>query len=99
MVWCPFPSEEEAVSVIGQLLEEKLIACGNIMPVMLSVFVWEGRQQTAREAGALMKTTVAKLDHAIARVAELHSYETPAVVGWRCDGAAPETLSWLGELG
>ena len=38
------------------------------------------------------------LDQATARLAEIHPYETPAVLGWRTDTAAPATRAWLREL-
>jgi periplasmic divalent cation tolerance protein len=52
----------------------------------------------AAEVGALFKTDAALLDQAVARLAELHPYETPAVLGWRVDAAAAATASWLGTL-
>ena len=50
------------------------------------------------ECGALFKTDAALLDAAIARLAEIHPYEVPAITGWRCDAAAPATAAWLGGL-
>ena len=65
---------------------------------MRSLYVWQGERGDAREVGALLKTRADKLDAALARLAELHPYETPAAVAWRCDAAAPATLDWLAEL-
>lgn len=98
LVWCPFPDEVSALAAIHALLDERLIACGNVLPGMTSVFVWNGARDTAREAGVLLKTNADLLDRAIARVAELHPYEEPAVLGWRCDSATPGTLAWLGAI-
>lgn len=99
LVWCPFPGEDAALAAIDALLDEKLIACGNVLPGMTSVFVWNGTKDRAREAGALLKTNADLLDRAIARLVELHPYEEPAVLGWRCDAAAPGTLAWLAGIG
>jgi len=43
----------------------------------------------------LCKTTAATLDAAVAKLAEIHPYDCPAIVGWRADAAAPATLAWL----
>lgn len=99
LVWCPFPDEEAALAAIDTLLDEKLIACGNVLPGMTSVFVWNGQKDRTREAGALLKTNAHLLDRAIARLVELHPYEESAVLGWRCDAAAPGTLAWLAGIG
>lgn len=98
LIWCPFPGEEAALSAIDALLDEGLVACGNILPGMTSVFVWNGARDTTREVGVLFKTNADLLDAAVARIAALHPYEKPAVLGWRCDAAAPGTLTWLNGL-
>jgi periplasmic divalent cation tolerance protein len=99
LIWCPFPDEESALSAVNTLLDEGLAACGNLLPGMTSVFVWNGEKDTAREFGLLVKTNAALLDAAVGRLAELHPYETPAVLGWRCDAGAPDTVAWLARIG
>lgn len=98
LIWCPFPDEESAVLAVNTLLDEGLVACGNLLPGMTSVFVWNGEKDTAREFGLLVKTNAALLDVAVRRLTELHPYETPAVLGWRCDAGAPETVAWLARI-
>jgi periplasmic divalent cation tolerance protein len=99
LAWCPFPDEASAAMVAEVLLDEGLVACANLLPAVRSLYRWRGERGESGEAGALFKTTAALLDRTVARIAELHPYETPAVVGWRCETAAPATVAWLGELG
>ena len=98
LIWCPFPGEDSALEAIHALLDEALIACGNVLPGMTSVFAWNGEKETAREVGALLKTNTGLIERAITRLAELHPYDEPAVLGWRCDAAAPATLAWLAGI-
>ena len=98
LIWCPFPDEESAAAAASTLLGEGLIVCANLLPAMRSLYVWQGERNDAREVGALLKTRADRLEAALARLVELHPYETPAAVGWRCDAAAPATLEWLAEL-
>lgn len=98
LIWCPFGSEDDAVRIVGQLLDEGLVACANILPGMRSLYVWQGERGDSRECGVLFKTDAALLDKAIARLAAIHPYDTPAVTGWRADAAAPATAAWLGSL-
>jgi periplasmic divalent cation tolerance protein len=98
LIWCPFASEEAAAAAAAQLLDEGLVACANILPGMRSLFVWQGERGEARECGALFKTEAGLLERAVARLAAIHPYETPAIAGWRADVTPPPTAAWLGEL-
>jgi periplasmic divalent cation tolerance protein len=98
LIWCPFPDESSAAAVAARLLDETLIACANLLGAMRSLYEWNGERGDAREIGVLFKTDAALLDRAVARIAELHPYDAPAVLGWRCDAAAEATALWLGEL-
>lgn len=98
LIWSPFADEASAVAVGSQLLDEKLVACVNILPPMRSLYTWRGERGEASEVGALFKTDAALLDRATARLAELHPYDTPAVLGWRADTAARPTAEWLRSL-
>ena len=98
LIWCPFADEASAAGVAGKLLDEGLVACANIVPAVRSLYVWNGERGDTREVVCLFKTRADLLDAAVARIAALHSYDAPAVVGWRTDAAAAATLEWLGQL-
>jgi len=98
LIWCPFPDAAAAATAATVLLDERLIACANIIPAMLALFEWNGAREEAREAGVLFKTDAALLARAVARLGELHPYDEPAILGWRCDAAAPGTANWLAGL-
>ena len=95
LIWCPFGDAESAQEIAAILVDERLVACANILPTITSVFHWQGSVQDAHEAGALFKTTDTLLESAIDRLTMLHPYDTPAIVGWHADHAAPVTLEWL----
>ena len=96
LVWCPFPDTKSAKVSAELLLEEKRIACANIVPGIVSVFEWQGACSSSEEVAVLFKTTADRLDEVVDRLGECHPYDTPAIVGWVCDTAHPETLTWLG---
>ena len=98
LVWCPFPDAPAAERAADALLAEGLIACANILPAMQSRYVWRGAHHVASETGALFKTDAALLEKLVARIAALHPADEPAILGWACSAAAPETARWLGEL-
>lgn len=94
LVWCPFPDAESACAAADTLLEERLIACANLIPGMQSLFRWRGERSEGQECGVLCKTTAARREPAMERLAALHPYDTPAIAAWttRVDGP---TLAWL----
>ena len=51
---------------------------------------------TQAEVAVLFKTTEECLDRLVARLGECHPYDTPAIVGWLCNAAHPDTKQWLG---
>jgi periplasmic divalent cation tolerance protein len=95
LIWCPFADGASAEAAARQLLDERLIACANILPPIRSIYTWQGERHEAAEIGVLFKTDATVLDRATARLAEIHPYDTPSVLGWRADTAAKPTAEWL----
>lgn len=98
LIWSPFANREQAAKAAASLLEERLIACANLVDGVQSMFLWQGRVDEATECGALFKTDGALLDQAIRRLEQLHPYDEPAIMGWHCDAAADATRAWLQGL-
>lgn len=95
LIYCPFPDRDTAREVAATLLDERLIACANILGPIESLFVWEGVRGEAEEIAVQFKTDAAALEVAIARLGVLHPYDAPAILGWLCDAAHPATAQWL----
>jgi len=90
--------DAEEARRIGQILvEERLVACVNILDGMRSMYWWEGQVQHEQEAVLMAKTRPELADALIDRVKELHSYECPCVVILPIDKGNPEFIKWIGE--
>jgi periplasmic divalent cation tolerance protein len=98
LIWCPFPDPDSAAAAAGTLLDERLIACANLIPAMRSLYCWQGERGEATETAAMLKTDAALLEAALPRLAALHPYDELAILAWRCDAAAPATAAWLAAL-
>ena len=61
LIWCPFADEASAAAAAAQLLDERLIACANILPPMRSLYSWQGERGEAVEVAVLFKTDAAVL--------------------------------------
>ena len=95
LIWCPFADAASAEAAAQQLLDERLVACANILPPMRSLYTWQGARGETTEVAVLFKTDASALELATARLAEIHPYDSPAVLGWRTDTAAKPTAEWL----
>lgn len=98
LIYCPFPDRESARRIASQLLDEKLIACANILGAVESLYEWEGERGAGEEVGVLLKTDANVLNKAVDRLSDLHPYDVPAVLGWNCDVAGREAAAWLSKL-
>jgi len=97
MVFVTAGNAEEA-SMIGQtLVEEKLIACVNIIPRIRSIYWWKGEICKEEEHLLLMKTRSSLFPSLKDRVRELHSYEVPEITAIPIAHGLPEYLEWVVE--
>ncbi len=90
-------SEEQARQIATALLEQKLAACVNLVPVT-SLFTWEGQIQDEREVLLIVKTTAqATRSRLIAVVKALHSYTVPEIIGLPVVIGAEDYLRWIAD--
>jgi periplasmic divalent cation tolerance protein len=89
------PSRDEALRIARALMAERLIACANILPGLLSVYRWEGEVHEDAEVLLILKTRAALADRVTAAVRELHSYTCPCVAVLPVTGGNPAYLDWI----
>ena len=95
MVYSTFASRAEALSAAGVLLEKQLIACGNIIDNVSSVYRWEGEIQQGMEAVLFAKTVKHRVDEVIATIKERHNYAVPCIVAYPVSAGHPPFLAWV----
>ena len=88
-------SKEEAKKIARVLLEEKLIACANIVEHVSSFFWWQGKIDSETEALTIMKTNDKLFEKLQKRVTELHSYDVPEVLALHVVAGSQSYLEWL----
>lgn len=88
-------SVEEAKSIARVLVEERVVACANILPGMTSLFYWEGEAQEDNEVVLILKTRSALAEAVKERVLALHSYTCPCVVALPIAGGNAGFLEWI----
>ena len=91
------PTRDEAAKIAKLLIDEKLAACVQLMPIE-SFYVWEGATQNEPEILLLIKTRAALFDQAIARIKQVHSYTVPEIVAMPFTAGFAGYLSWIGNV-
>ena len=90
-------SREEALRLGKAMVEEKLAACANVIPQMISVYQWKGSLQEDPECVLLLKTRASLFEKVSRRMEALHSYECPCILSLPVQKGNPQYLSWLEE--
>lgn len=94
-VTCPEPSVAE--SIITTLVNERLVACGSILPGLTSIYRWKGVVETASECLVVLKTNTHLLSELESRISELHPYEVPEILSVEADRANATYARWVDE--
>jgi periplasmic divalent cation tolerance protein len=95
LVLSTLPDDASARELARQLVDERLIACGNVVPGLTSIYRWEGRVEEAGEVLLVMKTREELLPRLFARAAQLHPYELPELVALEAARVAEAYADWL----
>ncbi|WP_262691708.1 divalent-cation tolerance protein CutA [Kordiimonas aestuarii] len=88
-------SEDVAVHLATALVKERLVACANVQSGTRSIYEWDGIIQLDNEITVFMKTVARKVDAAIERIKEMHSYEVPCITVAPIVAANPAYLEWV----
>jgi periplasmic divalent cation tolerance protein len=91
------PSRDEAARIARLLIDEKLAACVQLLPIE-SFYVWEGETRNENEVLLLAKTRTALFEPAIARISQVHSYSVPQIVGTQFLAGFKPYLNWIDEV-
>ena len=90
-------SVRECKRIAKHLLEEQLIACANVVPMVHSVYRWKGKITDEKECLMLLKTSRESFPSLQKEVEKLHSYSVPEVIALPIVDGSPNYLSWLVE--
>lgn len=88
-------NKEEAKKIVRTLLEERLIACANIIDSVSSFFWWQGKIENDKEFLVLMKSHEDLFKKLSERVIELHSYDVPEILALSIVNGSQDYLDWL----
>lgn len=90
--------QEEGVKIARTLVEEKIVACVNLVDGVRSVFRWKGKVEEESECLLIIKTRGQQVPAVIQRVKALHSYDVPEVIVLPILDGNPSYLQWIDEV-
>ena len=94
-VYTTYPSIVEAEEAGRALVEQRLAACVNILPGMISHYRWQGALERAEETVMLIKTRASLAEAVRAEVKARHSYQMPAILVLPIESVDQTYLAWV----
>ncbi len=88
-------STQEAQKLGKDLVQEKLAACVNVIPKIISIFNWHEDVCEEEEVLMIVKTSGEKFSALEKKVKQMHSYDVPEIIALPIVAGSKEYLNWI----
>ena len=88
-------TEEEAHNIAELLLNQRKVACVNIVPRVDSLFRWQSKVDSAQESLLIVKTRASLLPKIVEMVKGVHGYEVPEIIALPIISGNEDYLRWI----
>jgi periplasmic divalent cation tolerance protein len=95
LVLTTVPDGDTGERLVRQLVDERLAACGNLVPGVVSIYRWEGAVQREGEVLVLLKTCGGSVERLFQRVTELHPYRVPELLSFPVGAGLAAYCEWV----
>lgn len=89
------PDADVAARIARTLVEERLVACANLVANVRSIYRWQGRVEDESEVMLVLKTQADRVDALAERLRALHPYDVPEFVVLPVAGGLAPYLDWV----
>lgn len=91
------PDADAMAVLVRTLVDERLVACGQITGSTRSIYRWQGQVCDDPEVRAVLHTRTDLVPELTDRLRALHPYDVPCVVAVPAVGGDAEYLAWVAE--
>lgn len=91
-VTCP---PDQGHRLLRQLVEERLVAGGNIVPGVRSIYRWREEICDEPEEVLLMETAADRVEAMTRRLREIHPYEVPKILTFEPREGPADYMAWV----
>lgn len=95
LIYLTCGSREEAEAIGSHLVEQKLVACANIMPPHHSIYSWDGKVERSEEVVVVLKTQSTLFEKVREEIVSKHSYDCPCIVALPIAAGHEPFLNWI----
>lgn len=88
---------QEAQLILSELLKQKLVACGQIVPNVQSMYRWQGQLEHSSECLLLLKSHLNLYKQIETTVLAHHSYDVPEIMATPVIAMHAEYEKWIDE--
>jgi periplasmic divalent cation tolerance protein len=96
-ILCTCPTSEIAQNIAQQLVQEKLAACVNILPNIVSVYRWQENVVSETEVQLVIKSKDQYFNLLSDKIKQLHPYDTPEIIALNIQQGDKQYLNWINE--
>jgi periplasmic divalent cation tolerance protein len=98
VVYVTTPSKEVGERIARVLLEQRLIACANLIMPVQSFYTWQGESQADEEVLMILKTRADLFQsELIPAIQAIHPYQVPEIIALPILMGAQSYLNWMEE--
>lgn len=98
LIYMTCSDQNEAKRLASHLLEEKLIACANIMAPHTAIYEWEGEICSEAETVVIFKTRKGLYEKLESEIVKHHSYDVPCILALDIEKGHQPFLDWIEDV-
>jgi len=95
LILCTCPNSDIAEQLASRLVEQRLAACINIVPGLISIYRWQGKVEKDMEVLLLIKTTQDRYGAVESAIQKHHPYELPEIIAVTVEQGSSDYLRWI----
>ena len=88
---------DEARKICQFLVQERLVACAQIVPQIESIYLWNNELEKSQESKIFLKSQFNKFDQIKKAILKNCSYDVPEITYTTIAGGNDEYLNWVKE--